>query len=55
VIAEARREEYVGDLALLVHKLRDMEGVSILFAICQMGDRVVLVGAAGNRRWTRPR
>ena len=44
VIAEARREEYVGDLALLVHKLRDMEGVSILFAICQMGDRVVLVG-----------
>jgi len=26
VIAEARREEYVGDLALLVHKLRDMEG-----------------------------
>ena len=44
VIAEARREEYVGDLALLVHKLRDMEGVSILFVICQMGDRVVLVG-----------
>ena len=44
VIAEARREEYVGDLALLVHKLRDMEAVSILFVICQMGDRVVLVG-----------
>ncbi len=43
VIAEARREEYVGDLALLVHKLRDMEAVSILFVICQMGDRVVLV------------
>src|SRR5512139_3483643 len=44
VIAEARREEYVGDLALLVHKLRDMEAVSVLFVICQMGDRVVLVG-----------
>ena len=44
VIAEARREEYVGDLALLVHKLRDMEAMSILFVICQMGDRVVLVG-----------
>lgn len=43
VIAEARREEYVGDLAVLVHKLRDMEGVNVLFAICQMGDRVVLV------------
>jgi len=48
VIAEARREEYVGDLALLVHKLRDMEGVSVLFVICQMGDRVVLV--ARSRR-----
>ncbi len=44
VIAEARREEYVADLALLVHKLRDMEAVGILFVICQMGDRVVLVG-----------
>ncbi len=44
VIAEARREEYVGDLALLVHKLRDMEAVSVLFVLCQMGDRVVLVG-----------
>lgn len=44
VIAEARREEYVGDLALLVHKMRDMEAVSVLFVICQMGDRVVLVG-----------
>jgi len=44
VIAEARREEYVGDLALLVHKLREMEAVSVLFVICQMGDRVVLVG-----------
>jgi len=43
IIAEARREEYVGDLAVLVHKLRDMEAVSVLFAICQMGDRAVLV------------
>jgi len=43
VVAEARREEYVGDLAVLVHKLRDMEAVNILFVICQMGDRVVLV------------
>ncbi|MBI5419702.1 MAG: CBS domain-containing protein [Deltaproteobacteria bacterium] len=44
VIAEARREEYVGDLAVLVHKLRDMEAVNVLFALCQMGDRVVIVG-----------
>jgi tRNA nucleotidyltransferase (CCA-adding enzyme) len=44
VIAEARREEYVGDLAVLVHKLRDMEAVNVLIAVCQMGDRVVIVG-----------
>jgi tRNA nucleotidyltransferase (CCA-adding enzyme) len=44
VIAEARREEYVGDLAVLVHKLRDMEAVNVLFAVCQMGERVVIVG-----------
>ena len=44
VIAEARREEYMGDLALLVHKLRDMEAVNVLFVICQMGERVVMVG-----------
>ncbi len=49
VIAEARREEYVGDLAVLVHKLRDMEGVNVLFAICQMGDRVVLVARSRKR------
>jgi tRNA nucleotidyltransferase (CCA-adding enzyme) len=44
VIAEARREEYMGELALLVHKLRDMEAVNVLFVLCQMGDRVVMVG-----------
>ncbi len=44
VLAEARREEYVGDLAVLVHKLRDMEAVNVLFVLCQMGDRVVMVG-----------
>jgi tRNA nucleotidyltransferase (CCA-adding enzyme) len=44
VIAEARREEYMGDLALLVHKLRDMEAANVLFVLCQMGDRVVMVG-----------
>jgi tRNA nucleotidyltransferase (CCA-adding enzyme) len=44
VLAEARREEYIGDLAMLVHKLRDMEAVNVLFVLCQMGDRVVMVG-----------
>lgn len=44
VIAEACREDYVADLAFLVHKLRDMEAANVLFAVCQMGDRVVIVG-----------
>src|SRR3990172_9375924 len=48
VIAEARREEYMGELAVLVHKLRDMEAVNVLFAVCQMGDRVVLVARTRN-------
>lgn len=48
VIAEASREEYVGDLSALVHKLRDMEAVAVLFVLCQMGDRLLLV--ARSRR-----
>ncbi|MCL1926565.1 MAG: CBS domain-containing protein [Syntrophorhabdaceae bacterium] len=43
VIAEAQREEYMGSLALLAHKLRDMEGINVLFVLCQMGDQVVFV------------
>lgn len=48
VLAEARREEYAGEIAPLVHRLRDMEGAGVLFAICQMGSRVVVV--ARSRR-----
>ncbi|MCL2103140.1 MAG: DHHA1 domain-containing protein, partial [Syntrophorhabdaceae bacterium] len=43
VIAEAQREEYMGNLAFLAHKLRDMEGINILFVMCQMGEQVVIV------------
>ena len=43
VIAEAQREEFIGNLAFLTHKLRDMEGINVLFVLCQMGDQVVLV------------
>jgi tRNA nucleotidyltransferase (CCA-adding enzyme) len=48
IVAEARREDYAGEIAPLVHRLRDMEGAGVLFAICQMGDRVVVV--ARSRR-----
>ena len=43
VIAEAQREEYVGDLALLTYKLRNMRAANVIFVLCQMGDQVVLV------------
>ncbi len=43
VIAKAVAEKYVGDFALLVHKLKDMENINVLFALAQMEDRVYLV------------
>lgn len=43
VIAKASSDKYVGDFAFLVHKLKDMENINVLFALAQMEDRVYLV------------
>lgn len=43
VIAEASLETYLGDFALLAHKMMDMESIKVLFALCRMGDRVQVV------------
>ena len=43
-IAHASREYYVGDVAVLAHMMRDMEGLDALFLVIGMGDRVYLVG-----------
>ncbi len=43
VIAEVTLERYVGDFALLAHKLLDMENVRTLFVLGQMDDRIHLV------------
>ena len=43
VVAKAASDKYVGDFALLVHKLKDMENINVLFALAQMEDRVYLV------------
>ena len=43
VMTEVSLESYVGDFALLTHKLMDMENIRVLFAIGRMGDRVQLV------------
>src|SRR5512142_2452846 len=42
VVAKASSDKYVGDFALLVHKLKDMENLNVLFAPAQMEDRVYL-------------
>ncbi len=43
VLTEVSMEHYVGDFALLTHKLMDMENIRVLFAIGRMGDRIQLV------------
>jgi len=43
VIAKASADKYVSDFAVLVHKLRDMEGINVLFALGEMEDRIYLV------------
>jgi tRNA nucleotidyltransferase (CCA-adding enzyme) len=44
VLAEAKRETYIKDIAVVVHKLRDIESINVLFTICQMGDRILVIG-----------
>ncbi|GAB6057948.1 CBS domain-containing protein [Desulfonatronum parangueonense] len=48
VITEVSVDEYVGDFAVLVHKLVDMENIRVLFALARMNDRVHLI--ARSRR-----
>lgn len=44
VIAEASVDRYIGDIAVLVHKLKDMENLDVLFVLVKMEDRVYLIG-----------
>ncbi len=43
VISTASLDRYVGDLAMLAHKLRDMENINALFTLVRMDNRVHLV------------
>jgi tRNA nucleotidyltransferase (CCA-adding enzyme) len=43
-IAEGSTEDYVGDLAVLVQKLRDMENLNAVFALFRMDDRIYIIG-----------
>ncbi len=44
VVATASADRYVGDIAILVHKLKDMENLDALFALVRMEDRVQIIG-----------
>jgi len=43
-VSHASSEHYVGDLAVLAHKLKDMENLNALIIAVRMGDRIFLVG-----------
>jgi len=43
VITRVASETYVADFALLVHKLRDMENLDVIFALANMENRVYMV------------
>lgn len=48
-ISEASADGYVGDLAVLVHKLKDMENLNVLFVLARMENRVFLVARSRIR------
>lgn len=43
VIAEAASDKYMGDLAVLVHRLKDIEHINCLFVLVSMESRVHLI------------
>ncbi|MEF2229912.1 MAG: CBS domain-containing protein [Pseudodesulfovibrio sp.] len=48
VITELSTDKFVPDFALLVHKLVDMEGIKVVFALGRMADRIHLVARSKN-------
>ncbi|HWR97553.1 MAG TPA: DHH family phosphoesterase, partial [Candidatus Methanoperedens sp.] len=55
-VATASRPGYIGDLAVLTGKLRDMENLAAVFVAVRMGQRVYVVGrsrigAVDEARW----
>lgn len=44
VTTEVYTESYVGDLAVLVQKFRDMENVNAVFALFRMDERIYIIG-----------
>ena len=44
VVTEGSTSHYVGDLAVLVQKYRDMENLNAIFALLRMDDRIYIIG-----------
>ncbi len=44
VIAQASVDRYIGDIAILVHKLKDMENLDVVFVFVRMEDRIYFIG-----------
>ncbi len=42
-IAQAESEEYIGDIAVLVHKIMDLENLNVIFTLVRMGERIYLI------------
>lgn len=50
VVAEAYLEKYKGDIAVLAHKIRDIENMECLFLLVDSEDRVHVIARSGNAR-----
>ena len=48
VITEISTDRFVPDLALLIHKLMDMEKIKVVFALGRMGDRIHVISRSRN-------
>ncbi|UCC66938.1 MAG: CBS domain-containing protein [Deltaproteobacteria bacterium] len=44
VVTTGSTDSYIGDVAVLVHKLKDMENLNVVFALIRMEDRTYLIG-----------
>jgi tRNA nucleotidyltransferase (CCA-adding enzyme) len=49
VVAKASIDIYVGDFAVLVHKMMDMENLNCLFALARMEDRIYVIARSRIR------
>ena len=44
LVTTASSDHYVGDLAVLIHKFKDMENPQAIFSVVRMEDRIYLIG-----------